>query len=78
MTPDEAIAAWNTRPTEDALRADVERLRRALDSLMVPPPGTKGMGPKDRADRLYAAWLGRISSAKTLINTLDAPPPPAL
>ncbi|MGX1096545.1 Lar family restriction alleviation protein [Amorphus sp. MBR-141] len=31
--PAEAIALWNTRPTEDALRAEVERLTAALDSI---------------------------------------------
>lgn len=32
-TPEEATAAWNTRPLEDALRARVEALEAALDEI---------------------------------------------
>lgn len=33
---DIAIELWNTRPVEDSLRAEVERLRKALEALANP------------------------------------------
>jgi hypothetical protein len=69
-----AVAAWNTRPVEDALRAEVERLRTVIDDasheLGVPVPGTpapiynaawillKALGYEVDDDRLSGALVG--------------------
>lgn len=49
-----------------AVRA--ERIERALTALTEPPPSTKGLGPKDRADRLHAEMLRRIAAAKEALR----------
>jgi len=55
-----AIAAWNTRPIEDALRAENDRLRTAIDDasheLGVPVPGTPA--PVANAARILLRALG--------------------
>lgn len=33
LTEKEVIEAWNTRPAEDALKAEIERLKEALESI---------------------------------------------
>jgi hypothetical protein len=43
-------------------RAD--RIERAMNALTHPVPSTKGLGPKDRADRLHAELERRIALAK--------------
>ena len=39
-------------------------LRQRLAELAAPVPSTKGMAPKDRADRLHAELLRRIKIAR--------------
>jgi hypothetical protein len=49
----------------DAAMAELRRNRpypdTAIAVLTQPPPSTKGMAPRDRADRLYAAWLEQVA-----------------
>jgi hypothetical protein len=49
----------------DAAMAELRRNRpypdTAIAVLTQPPPSTKGMAPRDRADRLYAAWLDQVA-----------------
>ena len=49
-----------------AERADAMTL--ALRRLAAPIPSTKGMGPKDRADRLHAELERRIADAKQALG----------
>jgi hypothetical protein len=45
-----------------------ERMEQALQALTQPIPGTKGLGPKDRAERLHAELERRIQIAKDAIR----------
>ena len=45
-----------------------ERMELALAQLAAPPPGTKGMGPKDRADRLHAEMVRRGALAREALR----------
>lgn len=47
---------------------DVNLLRQRLIELAAPIPSTKGMGPKDRADRLHAELLRRIKVAREAVH----------
>lgn len=64
-----AIDAWNHRPIEDALRAEIERLKGALtearDSLMtISKSGGRDSGLEDLIDvRGYANSRGCVASA---------------
>lgn len=45
-----------------------ERMRVALYGVATPIPSTKGMGPKDRANRLHAELERRIALAKEALH----------
>jgi hypothetical protein len=51
-----------------------ERLTTSLQHLCAPAPSTKGMGPKDRAQRLHAELERRIGIATKAIDTKDNTP----
>lgn len=44
------------------------RIEAAMHRMTLPVPGTKGMGPKDRADRLHAELERRIADAKAALD----------
>lgn len=58
---EEAIEAWNTRPAEDALKAEIERLKAALNEIrtigdctaMIEDVVARGMMRKIAFDTLY-------------------------
>lgn len=54
----------DTRTTIIARETRAERIERALDRMTAHIPGTKGLGPKDRAERLHAEMERRIADAK--------------
>lgn len=60
-TYDEATKAWNTRPLEDALRAEIERLRGDLEMVEmmcgVFPTDENGMLPAE-----YVLGIGEVAS----------------
>jgi hypothetical protein len=43
----------------------------ALHKLNVPVPGTKGLGPKDRAQRLHAEFERRIAIASEALKAIS-------
>lgn len=51
-----------------------DRYLSALGQLMAPIPGTKGMGPQDRAQRLHAELERRIKIAVTAVMPKIADP----
>lgn len=59
-------------PADAKVYASVESdnlmMRQRLAELAMPPPSTKGMGPKDRADRLHAELLRRIKIAREAVR----------
>ncbi len=46
---------------------EIDRMTSALYKLAEPVPGTKGMGPKDRANRLHAEMERRIAIAREVL-----------
>ena len=52
----------------DTIEAIESRLRRTLIHLAQPIPSTKGMAPKDRADRLHSELQRRIKAATEALN----------
>jgi hypothetical protein len=51
-----------------------ERMTAALQHLCAPIPSTRGMGPKDRAQRLHAELERRIGIATKALDTKDNTP----
>lgn len=51
-----------------AMEGEVQRLRTALGAFAAPLPGTKGMAPQDRADRLHAEFERRIVAARRVLD----------
>jgi hypothetical protein len=55
------------RPPVFVRESRAERIERVMGDLTAPVPSTKGMPPKDRANRLHAELERRIQVAKDVL-----------
>jgi hypothetical protein len=67
MIQDDAVDTYRAQTWIEPA-SDVEVLRRALSAACSPIPSTKGMSPKERAQRLHAEMERRIAAGRLVLH----------